>query len=99
MSRNGKPLADDECKDNVNEDEIDEAVDNYGNKGKGSRKGNKGTKTTSRATVAQTIERNPAALNAVKLENDYAVDPMFHKISKAFDEGGAKGMLMNNLVS
>jgi hypothetical protein len=30
--------------------------------------------------------------------SDLAVDPMFHKISKAFDEGGAKGMLMNNLV-
>ena len=53
--------------------------------------------STHRVNTAQTIERNVAALNAVKLENDYAVDPMFHKISKAFDEGGAKGMLMNNL--
>ena len=56
-------------------------------------------KTSARLNIATTIERNLASLNAVKLENDYAVDPMFHKISKAFDEGGAKGMLMNNLVS
>lgn len=55
-------------------------------------------KTSARLNIATTIERNVASLNAVKLENDYAVDPMFHKISKAFDEGGAKGMLMNNLV-
>ncbi len=59
----------------------------------------RGTKTSTRLNIATTIERNVSALNAVKLENDVAVDPMFHKISKAFDEGGAKGMLMNNLVS
>jgi len=58
----------------------------------------KATKTSARLNIATTIERNVSALNAVKLENDVAVDPMFHKISKAFDEGGAKGMLMNNLV-
>lgn len=57
------------------------------------------SKTSARLNIATTIERNVSALNAVKLENDVAVDPMFHKISKAFDEGGAKGMLMNNLVS
>lgn len=59
----------------------------------------RGTKTSTRLNIATTIERNVSALNAVKLENDVAVDPMFHKISKAFDEGGAKGMLMNNLVN
>jgi condensin complex subunit 2 len=57
------------------------------------------SKSSTRLNIANTIERNPLLLNAVKLENDHAVDPMFHKISKAFDEGGAKGMLMNNLVS
>lgn len=60
-------------------------------------KGRLGSKAAHRAHLSQTIERNAALLNAVKLENDYFVDPMFHKISKAFDEGGAKGMLMNNL--
>ena len=59
-----------------------------------------GTKASStRLNITETIERNPVLLNSIKLENDYSVDPSFHKMSKAFDEGGAKGMLMNNLVS
>lgn len=53
---------------------------------------------SSRLNATDTIERNPTALNAVKLENDYAFDPTFHKLSKAFDEGGAKGMLLYNMV-
>jgi hypothetical protein len=43
------------------------------------------------------IEKNPSALNLVRAENEFAFDPLFHKMSKAFDEGGAKGMLINNL--
>lgn len=59
-----------------------------------------GSKASSnRLNIAETIERNVDNLNAVKLENDYTVDPLFHKLSKAFDDGGAKGMLMNNMVS
>jgi hypothetical protein len=60
-----------------------------------------GTKTKTRrpkqATECQTIEKNPTALNALKLENEYTFDPLFQKISKAFDEGGAKGMLLYNM--
>ena len=54
--------------------------------------------SSSRLNATDTIERNPSALNAVKLENDYSFDPTFHKLSKAFDEGGAKGMLLYNMV-
>eukprot|EP01038_Epipyxis_sp_PR26KG_P004982 gene4982-6965_t len=53
--------------------------------------------SSSKLNIDSTIEKNPEKLNAVKLEHDYLVDPLFHKMSKAFDEGGAKGMLMNNL--
>lgn len=53
--------------------------------------------TSSRLNISDTIERNVDNINAVKVENDVVVDPMFHKMSKAFDEGGAKGMLMTNL--
>lgn len=49
--------------------------------------------------ITQTIETKIESLNAARIENEYFVDPMFHKMSKAFDEGGAKGMLMNNIVS
>lgn len=58
-----------------------------------------GTKASStRLNVVDTIERNPENLNAVKLDHEYAFDPMFHKLSKAFDEGGARGMLLYNMV-
>ena len=88
LSRNGTSTQD-----------YDEGDDNDDQEGEGAEGGRKkSSKTSNRLNIAQTIERNVAALNAVKVENDVAVDPMFHKISKAFDEGGAKGMLMNNLV-
>jgi condensin complex subunit 2 len=58
-----------------------------------------GKSSSTRLNIAQTIEKNPEAINAVKLEHDYAFDPMFHKLSKAFDEGGARGMLVYNMVS
>ena len=59
-----------------------------------------GSKVSSaRLNVGETIETNLNNINAATLENDYSVDPIFHKMSKAFDEGGAKGMLMYHLVS
>lgn len=62
-------------------------------------KGRVGSKAASnKLGVAKTIERNVSALNMVKLEHDYGVDPMFQKMAKAFDEGGAKGMIMYNMV-
>jgi condensin complex subunit 2 len=91
LSRNGTSHADE------GHDDVDDGGAEDGEAPEGGRK--KTTKTSTRLNIATTIERNVSALNAVKLENDVAVDPMFHKISKAFDEGGAKGMLMNNLVS
>ena len=54
---------------------------------------------SSKLNIAETIETNVDNLNAVKVEAQQATDPMFHKMSKAFDAGGAKGMLMANLVS
>ena len=52
---------------------------------------------SSRNGLTCTIESDKEKLNQAKLESDYNADPMFHKMSLAFDEGGAKGMLMNNL--
>ena len=57
-----------------------------------------GTKAASkRLGLTETIEHNPSMLNIDDLDADSAVDPMFHKMSLAFDEGGAKGMLLTNL--
>jgi condensin complex subunit 2 len=38
-----------------------------------------------------------ANINMSKLDSAYDIDPLFHKMSKAFDEGGAKGLLLGNL--
>jgi len=32
-----------------------------------------------------------------KLDAAFDIDPLFHKMSKTFDEGGARGMLLANL--
>ena len=32
-----------------------------------------------------------------RLDSAFDIDPLFHKMSKSFDEGGAKGLLLGNL--
>jgi condensin complex subunit 2 len=44
-----------------------------------------------------TLEPNIEALNAKKLDMEFLIDPLFRKTSAAFDEGGAKGLLLNHL--
>ena len=53
---------------------------------------------SSKNGLVVTIESNKENLNITQVENEHSADAMFHKMSQAFDEGGAKGMLMNNLV-
>lgn len=58
-----------------------------------------GTKSQSnKHHIAETIEKRIENLNEAVVQKQQTADPMFHKMSKAFDEGGAKGMLMTNLV-
>eukprot|EP00579_Thalassiosira_antarctica_P010671 CAMPEP_0201910268 /NCGR_PEP_ID=MMETSP0903-20130614/1702_1 /ASSEMBLY_ACC=CAM_ASM_000552 /TAXON_ID=420261 /ORGANISM="Thalassiosira antarctica, Strain CCMP982" /LENGTH=1016 /DNA_ID=CAMNT_0048444879 /DNA_START=78 /DNA_END=3128 /DNA_ORIENTATION=- len=45
----------------------------------------------------ETLESNTANINMSKLDSAYDIDPLFHKMSKSFDEGGAKGLLLGNL--
>lgn len=56
-----------------------------------------GRRRRARRAGKSTIETNMSNITSQKLETDLAVDPLFQKMSAAFDEGGAKGMLMNNL--
>lgn len=44
-----------------------------------------------------TLESSFEALNLKKFDVAFAVDPLYHQTSAQFDEGGAKGLLMNNL--
>ncbi|PIN22160.1 Chromosome condensation complex Condensin, subunit H [Handroanthus impetiginosus] len=44
-----------------------------------------------------TLEPSFAALNVKKIDVAFVVDPLYHQTSAQFDEGGAKGLLLNNL--
>ncbi|KAI0513547.1 hypothetical protein KFK09_009572 [Dendrobium nobile] len=44
-----------------------------------------------------TLETSFEALNIRKFDVAFTVDPLYHQTSAQFDEGGAKGLLLNNL--
>ncbi|KAE8125500.1 hypothetical protein FH972_020301 [Carpinus fangiana] len=44
-----------------------------------------------------TLESSFEALNVKKFDVAFSVDPLYHQTSAQFDEGGAKGLLLNNL--
>mmetsp|Transcript_5146 Transcript_5146/g.15387 ORF Transcript_5146/g.15387 Transcript_5146/m.15387 type:complete len:665 (-) Transcript_5146:1933-3927(-) len=54
-------------------------------------------KPSRKAHKCGTLETNIENITSTKVEVDYGVDPLFQKMSAAFDEGGAKGMLLNTL--
>lgn len=56
-----------------------------------------GSQCNGAQNCVNTIEGNPANLNINKLGAAYDIDPLFHKMSQKFDEGGAKGLLLVNL--
>eukprot|EP01104_Vermistella_antarctica_P008243 TRINITY_DN205_c1_g4_i2.p1 TRINITY_DN205_c1_g4~~TRINITY_DN205_c1_g4_i2.p1 ORF type:complete len:570 (+),score=196.80 TRINITY_DN205_c1_g4_i2:147-1712(+) len=47
--------------------------------------------------TGNTLATDWDALNGRKFDLEFAVDPLFHKTSAAFDEGGARGLLLNHL--
>ena len=49
-----------------------------------------------RSKAASTLSSS-AALNLKKFDLEFTVDPLFKKTSAEFDQGGAKGLLLNNL--
>ena len=73
------------------DDEEEEEVDEDGTVRK---KPKKKTQRSSEATLAPSF----ASLQLKKLELEFAVDPLFKKASADFDEGGAKGLLLNHLM-
>ncbi|KAH8953056.1 hypothetical protein BDL97_08G003800 [Sphagnum fallax] len=46
---------------------------------------------------SSTLEASFANLNIKKFDVGFTVDPLFHQMSAQFDEGGAKGLLLNTL--
>ncbi|EHK15668.1 uncharacterized protein TRIVIDRAFT_123512, partial [Trichoderma virens Gv29-8] len=72
-------------------EESEEEVDEDGNIKKKTRKK---VQRSSEATLAPSF----ASLQLKKFELEFAVDPLFKKASADFDEGGAKGLLLNHLM-
>ncbi len=46
---------------------------------------------------ASTIEKNPENLLVDNFDFEFSLDPLFRKMSAAFDEAGAQGLLLNRL--
>eukprot|EP01112_Ceratiomyxa_fruticulosa_P021195 TRINITY_DN7393_c0_g1_i1.p1 TRINITY_DN7393_c0_g1~~TRINITY_DN7393_c0_g1_i1.p1 ORF type:complete len:747 (-),score=208.47 TRINITY_DN7393_c0_g1_i1:88-2328(-) len=61
--------------------------------------GNQKSKKSKRVLVGgvNTLETNLDNITAKKIDMEFMVDPLFRKTSAAFDEGGAKGLLLNHL--
>ncbi|KAI1756536.1 condensin complex subunit 2/barren [Xylaria castorea] len=72
-------------------EESEEEVDEDGNV---IRKKTKKRQRSSEATLAPSF----ASLQLKKFDMEFAVDPLFKKASADFDEGGAKGLLLNHLM-
>ncbi|XWS75767.1 hypothetical protein CRYUN_Cryun01aG0120500 [Craigia yunnanensis] len=59
--------------------------------------GNPKKETEKKMSPLSTLESTFEALNVKKFDVAFAVDPLYHQTSAQFDEGGAKGLLLNNL--
>jgi len=44
-----------------------------------------------------TLEKHLHNIDTNKYDLEFDIDPLFQKTSAKFDEGGAKGLLLNNL--
>jgi len=75
------------------EDGEDDGEDE-GEDGEGVRKRKARTKRSAEATLATSF----AQLQIKKMDLEFSVDPLFRKTSSYFDEGGAKGLLLNHLA-
>ena len=57
----------------------------------------KRTKKKTQRSAESTLATSFAQLQLKKMELEFSVDPLFKKASADFDEGGAKGLLLNHL--
>ncbi|KAJ2720591.1 hypothetical protein GGI07_004508 [Coemansia sp. Benny D115] len=48
--------------------------------------------------TANTLAKDFASISVKKLDLEFSVDPLFKKTSADFDEGGARGLLLNHLA-
>ncbi|KAL9612867.1 MAG: hypothetical protein Q9167_002551 [Letrouitia subvulpina] len=78
------------------EDDTEAGQEGDGDEGEDGTK--KKAKKRSQRSSEATLVPSFAALQLKKFELEFAVDPLFKKASADFDEGGAKGLLLNHLM-
>ncbi|KAK5064170.1 hypothetical protein LTR84_000002 [Exophiala bonariae] len=88
----GKKKGKGDGEENDDDDEDGEEGED-GEDGEGKKKSKKKPARSHEATLAPSF----ATFQAKKLDLEFAVDPLFKKASADFDEGGAKGLLLNHL--
>jgi condensin complex subunit 2 len=102
--KGGDEEGEDEGEDGEGEDG-DEEEGEDGVKKRKKRVGFTGLEMCSQLTITQTQRSSEATLatsfsqlQLKKMELEFSVDPLFKKASADFDEGGAKGLLLNHLA-
>ncbi|KAH7844805.1 hypothetical protein Vadar_031850 [Vaccinium darrowii] len=78
--------------ENEQDNVVEDGIDNSGQEG-----GNSKKEQERKVSPLSTLESSFEALNVKKFDVAFAVDPLYHQTSAQFDEGGAKGLLLNNL--
>lgn len=73
-------------------------IDNL-SRGESSKPQSEAPKQSKKLGVVNTLETNLASIEMDSSDLTFDADPMFHLMSRRFDEGGAKGLLLANLVS
>jgi condensin complex subunit 2 len=81
-------------KGNGHDDVANSDDDEENEEGEGHRKKKARTQRSSEATLVSSFTQ----LKLKKMELEFSVDPLFKKASADFDEGGAKGLLLNHLA-
>ncbi|KAF2759254.1 barren [Pseudovirgaria hyperparasitica] len=88
-------LADSRDKGRKGDDDGEDGEDGEEEEGEdGTKRKKKKTQRSSEATLVSSF----AQLQLKKMELEFSVDPLFKKVSADFDEGGAKGLLLNHLA-
>ncbi|KAG9196730.1 hypothetical protein G6011_01851 [Alternaria panax] len=79
-------------------DDADGGDDEEGEDGEEGEGGQKKRKKRAARSAESTLASSFAQLQNKKMELEFSVDPLFKKASADFDEGGAKGLLLNHLA-
>ncbi|KAF1836761.1 barren [Decorospora gaudefroyi] len=78
--------------------DADDGEEGEGGDDDGDEDGQKKRKKRAARSAEATLATSFAQLQNKKMELEFSVDPLFKKASADFDEGGAKGLLLNHLA-